>query len=200
MHARLSALVLVAVGLAAAPATAAEPCAVVPELELTEVDEGRLSGLEESREKGVKAALAEGSDEAEATVAAFFEQGLTPVSEIPPGRYQCRTVKFGGPFGAFIAYRFFSCEVSEAGTGYAIIKTSGSQRFAGDLIDIGGGLVFRGADHYADEAPGAYGLNPERNAVGCLSRVSEGEGSYLLEFPMPFLESDHDVIELRPAP
>lgn len=85
------------------------------------------------------------------------------------------------------------------GDHFAIQKTTGSQRFLGELIDVDGGLVFKGAGHYADEEPRGYDIDPERNLVGCLSRVAPEAGSYLLEFPMPALESDHDVIELVPA-
>ena len=180
-------------------ATAAEPCAVVPELGLTAVAEDRLARLEEARSRGIAEALEDGAAEADEVVEALFEQGLTPVAEMPAGPYQCRTIKFGGPFGSFVAYSWFRCRIEAAESGYTIEKLTGSQRFTGDLIEVGGGLVFRGADHYADESPLAYGDDPERNAVGCVSRVAPGAGSYLLEQPLPFLESTHDVIELKPT-
>jgi hypothetical protein len=180
-------------------AVQAAPCDVTPELQLTAVDESRLSHLLESREKGIAAALATKTDEATSTVDALFGRELTPVDHVPAGTYQCRTIKLGGPYGAFTAYGFFTCEVMDQGEEQAIQKLGGSQRFLGELIDVDGGLVFKGADHYDDEEPLGYDIDPERNAVGCLSRVSPDAGSYLLEFPMPFLESDHDVIELKPA-
>lgn len=180
------------------PALAAEPCAVVPALNLTEVDENRLAQLEESRSRGIAEALTGGGAEAAASVESLFRQGLTPVAELPAGGYQCRTIKLGGPFSPFVAYDWFVCRVDASDAGLRIEKLTGSQRFSGDLIEVGGGLVFRGADHYADESPRAYDADPERNSVGCVTRVSPGAGSYLLETPLPFLESTHDVIEMRP--
>lgn len=195
---RRSSLALLASLSLGAPALAVEPCAPVPELGLTEIDAGRLGALAASREKGIAAARAGGGPEAAATLDGLFEQGLTPATDLPEGDYQCRTIKLGGPFGAFTPYSFFACTVSEGPDGKVLEKRTGSQRFFGLLIEVGGGLVFRGADHYGDETPKAYDDDPERNAVGCVSRVSPDGGSYILEFPQPFLESDHDVIELRP--
>lgn len=181
-----------------AGASVAAPCDVVPALGLTAADENRLGQLLESRRTGVAAAALAG-DEARGLMADFYESGIDFAATVPPGSYQCRTVKLGGPFGDFVAYGWFSCTISAQGDGYSIIKTSGSQRFVGDLIDVDGGLVFRGASFYGDEAPGNYGQLAEKNEVGCLSRKSPDGNTYLLEFPAPLLESDHDVIELRPA-
>lgn len=169
------------------------PCAPVKSLGLTAVDTDRLSELEASRLRGIKQAREEGDAEARQTLARFFGKGLVAVDALPEGKYRCRTVKLGGPFGPFVAYNFFNCEVS----GGELHKLTGSQRFAGELIAVNGGLVFKGADHYDYEPEGKYGADPARNAVGCVSRLAD-KSAYLLEFPMPFLESLHDVIELVP--
>ena len=192
-----SSVVLLAGMIFAVPALAVEPCAPVAELGLTEVDHARLAALEASRDKGMAAARGDGGADAADTLDALFGQGLTPIAELPAGDYQCRTIKLGGPFGAFTAYGFFACTVGEGPDGPVLEKRTGSQRFFGQLIESSGGLVFRGADHYSDEMPKAYDEDSERNAVGCVSRAAPEAEVYVLEFPQPFLESDHDVIELR---
>lgn len=185
----------VALSLGAAGPGLAEglPCEPVKALGLNAVDNNRLAELGASRLRGSKQAREAGDAEARQTVARFFGRGLAAVETLPEGKYRCRTVKLGGPFGAFVAYNFFNCEVSDG----QLHKLTGSQRFAGELIAVNGGLVFKGADHYDYEPEGRYGANPERNAVGCVSRLAD-KSAYLLEFPMPFLESLHDVIELVP--
>ena len=115
---------------------------------------------------------------------------------MPAGDYRCRTIKMGGGVPLTV-YGFFACEVDEAADGYqAILKTSGSQRFSGTLTPSAGGLFYLGALNYADEDPIAYGVNAERDQVGCLYRSGD---SYVLELPSPQFESVHDVIELVAA-
>lgn len=176
---------------------AVEPCAVVPELWLNATDANRLDQLLESRQNAITQVEKGGDSEALATLRSFYGSPPIAADDIAPGEYRCRTVKLGGNFGVFTAYGFFKCKVTKSRTGLRLEKTSGSQRFSGELIDVGGGLVFRGADHYGDEEPRAYDALPDRNSVACLSRVGDKSGAYILEFPLPFLESAHDVIELR---
>ncbi len=177
-------------------AALAGPCAADPALDLTAFDTARLEALETSRAKAAGQIAAAGDLEGLATLEAFYEQGFAPAATLPVGDYRCRTVKLGGPFGPFTAYSFFQCRVSETPDGLKLDKLTGSQRFSGYLTEIDGGLVFRGASHYGDEQPRRYGDDPDRNEVACLGRSGGDSGSWLLEFPQPRVESEHDVIEL----
>ena len=178
--------------------TLAAPCDPIPALQLTPFDAERLAALEQSRSAALAQIASEGDAEARRTVAAFFDEGLAPVDDLPPGDYRCRTVKLGGPFGPFTAYSFFACRVAETPEGLKLDKLTGSQRFSGYLAAVDGGLVFRGASQYSDELPRRYGDDPERDEVACLGRLEGDGGSWLLEFPRPRVESLHNVIELQP--
>jgi hypothetical protein len=173
------------------------PCAA-PEGSLSERDASRLAGLEWSRLRGLAAAFTEADGEARQTVAGLYTNGLAPAGDLPEGNYHCRTIKLGG-ISPLVVYQFFDCTIKATeGGGYAIVKESGSQRLTGKLTPSEDGYFYRGALHYADEAPVDYDGGSERDQVGCLYKVSPDGDSYILELPSPLLESFHDVIVLLP--
>ncbi|GLQ54479.1 DUF4893 domain-containing protein [Devosia nitrariae] len=172
------------------------PC-TAPEGTLSERDASRLAGLEWSRLRGLAAALTEADGEARQTVAGLYANGLAPAGDLPEGDYHCRTIKLGD-ISPLVVYQFFDCTLEATEGGYAIVKGTGSQRFAGNLTASGDGYFYRGALHYADEGPFAYDGASERDQVGCLYKVSPDGDSYVLELPSPLLESFHDVIVLLP--
>lgn len=157
-------------------------------------DTARIEDFVQSRTRGLAEAML-GPEADRETVSALYAPGIEAIETLPDGDYRCRTIKMGG-ISPLIVYGYFDCTVSEDAT--RIDKTSGSQRFSGDLTPSAGGLFYRGALHYGDEQPIAYGSDAERNQVGCLYQVAGKPRRYLLELPSPQFESTHDVIEMIP--
>lgn len=182
--------------LLAVPVVAPLACEVPAEAAIDQLDGDRMSGFEAARIRGLGEALLSDSAEERAIASALYAPGDTPITTIPDGAYQCRTIKLGGLL-PLTAYGYFNCAIS--GDGTIIEKLTGSQRFKGDLLPSDGGLFYWGALHYGDEEPFAYGADPERNQVGCLYKVDGKLVRYRLEMPFPLFESTHDVIELVPA-
>ena len=121
----------------------------------------------------------------------------------PPGSYKCRLVKLGGTAKAkaFIAYKPFFCFVGVSDDQLFIRKQGGSRRPGGYLYDTAetGKLIFLGSEALGTEdAPLAYGEDPERNMAGVLERV--GDFRYRLVVPWPQGDSKLDVFELIPLP
>ncbi len=189
----------VLVALLAPTAALAETClAPGPNFELSKADVSRLQNLEVSRERGLTAAQVYDLSEEGNLIAALFAEGLEPPDPTSlAGDYRCRTIKLGG-ISPRTVYDWFQCRITAAGPGFSVEKLTGSQNFSGDLITVEGGYILRGAGHYGDEAPRAYGVNPERDEVGCLMQVWGDPRHLVLELPEPKLESFHDVIELEP--
>lgn len=169
-------------------------CEIPDGVDLAAADRDRMAGFEASRVEGLGAALLSDSQSERHALSALFATAGAPLDTIPDGKYRCRTMKLGGIL-PLTAYDFFGCRITEDGT--RIEKTSGSQRFSGDLVPTAQAMFYRGALSYNDDPALAYGEDPERNQVGCLYQA--GNGSYRLELPSPLFESVHDVIELIPV-
>lgn len=111
------------------------------------------------------------------------------------GTWQCRTVKLGGSL-ALTIYGWFKCRVTDDGSGWRLEKLTGSQRTSGAFYtESDTRLTYLGAFHYADEKPGRYRANPDRDEVAYVTRA--GDRRVRLEFPSPKLESKLDIIELK---
>lgn len=166
-------------------------------LGFSDFDLQRLAGLEASREKGLHAASE--APQADADIAiGLFTQGMdSPDPNKLAGTYQCRTIKYGGQFGALTIYNWFKCRITADGDTFELVKTTGSQNFSGTLFPSEDAYIFQGAGHYDDEQPRAYGEDPERDLAGCLWQLPGSPVHFILELPSPRLESDHDVIEFR---
>ncbi len=104
---------------------------------ITPADQARLDHYEETR----KAALEEarGGDPADVKqldallsrpLVAFSDKDLT-------GNWRCRTIKVGGDFGVLVIYDWFTCKVTDDGSGWVLHKTGGSQRTKGRFYDDG---------------------------------------------------------------
>jgi hypothetical protein len=182
--------------LLAMPIVAPLACEVPAEAAIDQLDGDRMTGFEVARVRALGEAMLSESAGDRAIVAALYASGESPIDTIPDGDYQCRTIKLGGLLPLTV-YGYFDCAISGGGT--VIEKLTGSQRFKGDLAPADGGLFYWGALHYGDEAPFAYGADPERNQVGCLYRIEGKPVRYRLEMPFPLFESTHDVIELIPS-
>lgn len=165
--------------------------------ELSTRDYSRLANISESRIKAMAAAML-GEEPDRRIVSQLYSEGTVAPKVVPVGDYQCRTIKMGG-ISALIAYRFFECRIFEDEGQLKIEKTTGSQRFTGDLLLQETGVAYRGASHYGYEQPLSYQGETDRDQVGCLYESKAMPGSLLLELPQPHFESLHDVIELRPV-
>ncbi len=163
---------------------------------LTPTDLGRLAQFQKARADAIEEARKEGDAADVKVLDAILAGEEQPIRGLDiRGNYRCRVAKLGG-IGHLVTYDWFACKIGEDDIGYRLEKTSGSQRLSGHFIDDSEtGLIFYGADHYADEAPKKYNEDPERNDVGRLVKV--GEDRYRLELPLPFLESMFDILELK---
>ncbi|VAW22576.1 hypothetical protein MNBD_ALPHA12-475 [hydrothermal vent metagenome] len=187
-----------ALGVSAGDAANDTACEIPKKLDLNVRDNARLSHLEISRSLGLAAALEAENSASRSDVSSLFKNGFKPI--INPvglaGRYQCRTIKMGG-LGPLVVYGWFSCEIGIKDRQLTILKSSGSQRFSGDLFAAGNGLAYRGALHYGYESePKYYGEDEQRDQVGCLSALDANARHLVLELPEPYYESEHDVIEM----
>jgi hypothetical protein len=163
---------------------------------LTPTDLGRLAQFQLARADALKDAR-ENGDAADVKLLDEILAGAEqPVRGVDiRGDYRCRVAKLGR-LAHVVIYNWFRCRIGEDDVGYRLEKLTGSQRLSGHFIDDSEtALIFYGADHYADEEPLAYNANPERNNVGRFVKV--GDKRYRLEFPLPFLESNFDILELE---
>ncbi len=191
-RAGLRLLAFVCAGLAASPVLSSLACEAPPEVSLTHFDAKRMAKFDTSRDRGLaEAGQAQSSDD-RAILAEIFV-GEEKLTQLPDGRYRCRTIKLGGLL-PLVIYNYFDCAVRDNGT--TIEKLTGSQRFIGSLTPSGDALFYAGALHYGDEQPMAYGADADRDQVGCIVRISGEDEKYRLEMPAPRRESTHDVIEL----
>lgn len=114
----------------------------------------------------------------------------------PSGDWRCRYIKLGGD-PALTVYGWFSCRIFDDGAGWVVQKIDGSQRSMGRLYNIPREqLLYLGAMHYAYEDPSWFGDDPSRNQLALLSRLDDGR--MRLEFPVPLVESEFDILELAP--
>jgi hypothetical protein len=163
---------------------------------ITAADKARLDAYGETR----KAALAEAKtgDPSEVKqldallakpLVAFSDKDLT-------GNWQCRTIKAGGDFGALVIYGWFKCKVTDDGSGWALEKTSGSQRTKGRFYDDGEKRsIYLGSFHVAGDPIKPYGSGPKTDQVGYAFR--NGPDAWRIEFPAPYYESKLDILELK---
>ena len=93
-------------------------------------------------------------------------------------------------------YDWFDCRISDDGSGWYLVKTSGSQRTSGRFYDDGDArLVYLGTLHYSREKLIDYGKDPERDQVAYVFRT--GPQEFRMEFPAPKFESKLDILELK---
>ena len=188
----------VIIALAALLAAPALADGVVQNL-ITPADKARLENYENTR----KAALGEarkGSADDIAILDELLARPLVAFSSGEPGNsltgaWQCRTIKAGG-LGALVVYDWFRCRVSDDGSGWALDKTSGSQRTSGRIYDYGEKrAIYLGSLRYNDDPTRKYGADPEMDQVGYAFRT--GADQWRIEFPRPRHESLLDILELR---
>ncbi len=117
--------------------------------------------------------------------------------ETPPGRYQCRLIRFAGKARGpgFTAFKPYFCYVEQEGELTTLVKETGAERQAGRLWPGGETrLIFLGALALGAEKPPAYGSRRERDLAGVLERVAPFR--WRLVIPRP--RSGLDILEMVP--
>ena len=165
-------------------------------------DAARLDSLDAAFGAAVRAALAKGAPEDIRALAAALEGVPGPVA--PGGSWSCRMIKLGGP-APLAVYRTFRCRIAADGTGWRIVKETGSQRLEGRIAEDGGRWIYLGVGYvtggpaadYAglpahDQAPVEPGQTVAQ--VGIFEQVSATQARILL--PLPLLDSGFDILAL----
>ena len=190
--------------LAALLALSASPALAVWDDDVNAYDRDRLFRLEESRDRGLRAAERGAPRRDLAIIHGALDQPGRPITARElTGTWQCRTMKLGG-LTPDIIYSWFRCRVRETRSGLFFEKLSGTERLSGYVEPYENGrFVLMAARTVKNEKPKPYSgansgigaLTTSSDAVGVISSL--GRGRARIEFPFPNLESDFDVIELR---
>jgi hypothetical protein len=164
---------------------------------MTAADKARLAAYSTTRAEAIAEARSGGSPGDIAALEKIIE--TQPMSFRDgfdlAGKWKCRTIKLGGMLPLTI-YDWFDCRISDDGSGWYLVKTSGSQRTSGRFYDDGDSrLVFLGALNYSREKPIDYGKDAERDQVAYVFRT--GPEELRMEFPAPKFESRLDILELK---
>ena len=159
----------------------------------------RLYGWRDAFVKGLNAATLGGSAAKVVGEGALLQpDSALETSDLPAGRYRCRTIKLGGTTG-FATYPAFDCVVGNEGDVASLAKLSGSQRPVGLVFDhdrrrkIFLGTLMLGDERTAIE----YGRDPDRDMAGAIERI--GPARWRLVLPYPRFESVVDIVELVPV-
>lgn len=120
-----------------------------------------------------------------------------PRPATPPGRYQCRLIRFGdrrrGP--AFAIFKPFFCYVEQEGALTTLVKETGTERQAGRLWPDGDTrLIFLGALARGRETPPAYGEMSESDLAGVVERFAP----FRWRLVIPRASGGLDILELVP--
>ncbi|WP_265571675.1 DUF4893 domain-containing protein [Sphingomicrobium nitratireducens] len=207
-------LALVACGLLSACTTAEPvvppaPAAVMVEEADPEGWESIVSAADNERLGRLEEAWTQGFDETLKFKSAIENEGelLDPDAGLAraaptPGSYRCRLVKLGKAKKsdpAFIAYQPFFCYIDLDGERFTIVKQTGTQRPAGRLWEESDSrFIYLGSLSLGNEnAPLAYGEDPERDMAGVFERV--GPFRWRLVIPFPRNGGTLDVFELTPT-
>ncbi len=161
------------------------------------------------------AAVAKGDAEAEGK-GSGYEQAVAkllmgaPAGDVDKqaitGAWRCRTIKVGGNFAQLVIYGWFKCEIAARGDELFVEKTSGSQKFAGQLYADGPRrMVLLGGGYYGYEGQRTYqaddstdGKSPDnRDKVAVVEML--GPDWLRFVFPYPVRESTYDIVEFRRA-
>ncbi|RUW61300.1 DUF4893 domain-containing protein [Mesorhizobium sp. M7A.F.Ca.US.008.03.1.1] len=162
---------------------------------ITPADKTRLDKYGETR----KAALAEakaGNPSEVKQLDALLAKPLVAFSDKDlTGKWQCRTIKAGGPL-PLVIYGWFKCKVTDDGSGWRLEKISGSQRTKGRFFDDGEKrAIYLGSFYVNDDPAKPYGSGPQSDQVGYAFR--NGAKEWRIEFPAPYYESKLDIIEFK---
>lgn len=176
---------------------------------LRPADRDRLDRVETALGRGLRAALAEGSAEDTATLAAALVGKPAPADPgALAGNWTCRTIKTGGP-APLVVYGEFRCRASASPDGQMTFeKLTGSQRVKGEVVTDGDRLLLVGVGYIAGDTPPGYADLPAEVDPAAAQQVLPSPGiiemtgpdSGRILFPWPLVESDFDILVLRRQP
>lgn len=163
---------------------------------MTPADEARLDRYEETRKAALEEARSGDPADLKQLDALLARPLVTFSDRDLTGTWRCRTIKVGGDFGVLVIYDWFTCKVTDDGSGWVLQKTSGSQRTKGSLYDDGEKrAIYLGSLHIEGDPILPYGSGPKNDQVGYAFRT--GENAWRVEFPAPYFESHLDILELK---
>ncbi len=163
---------------------------------ITAADKERLQNYDSTRIEAIAEAKAGGTSRDTAAFGSILAEAPIAFDDFDmTGTWECRTIKAGG-VSPLIIYGWFTCRVTDDGSGWALEKISGSQRTTGRFYtDSGKRLTYIGSFFVAGEKPKPYGSGPESDQVGYTFRT--GPKEWRIEFPAPHYESKLDILEFR---
>src|SRR5690349_13077217 len=105
---------------------------------MTAADKARLAAYSTTRAEAIAEAKSGGSPSDIAVLDKILEKQHLSFRDgfDPTGKWKCRTIKLGGMLPLTI-YDWFDCRISDDGSGWYLVKTSGSQRTSGRFYDDG---------------------------------------------------------------
>lgn len=158
----------------------------------------RIGTIDATWQAALSAARRGRFDKAVANEGALLDPGAALARpETPPGRYQCRLIRFAGRARgpAFATFKPFFCFVEQEGALTTLVKETGSERQAGRLWpDSDTRLIFLGTLALGTESPPAYGARPDRDLAGALERV----GPFRWRLVIPRSRDGLDILEMIP--
>lgn len=165
---------------------------------LTPFDKERLAKLDATVASALAEARAGGSKEDVAILDAALAGKPLPLDGAydPTGTWKCRTIKAGGSLPLTV-YPWFTCRISDDGSGWQLDKLTGSQRTKGAFYTLSDTrLAYLGVLYYGHDAkPGSYGKDPKQDQVAVVER--RGKNSLVLLFPAPHYESKLDILVME---
>lgn len=164
---------------------------------LTPFDKERLAKLDATLASALAEARAGGTKEDIAILDAALAGTPLPLAEgyDPNGTWKCRTIK-AGRSPALVVYPWFTCRISEDGTGWQFEKLTGSQRTRGTFYTLSASrLAYLGAGYVNGEKPRSYGQDAKENQVAIVER--RGKNRLVFLFPAPHYDSNFDVLVME---
>ncbi len=164
---------------------------------ITPRDQQRLDGYDATRAAALAEARAGGAAEDVRVLETVLSGQPLSFGEgfDMTGTWRCRTLKLGGTLPLTI-YGWFTCRVTDDGSGWRLEKVTGSQRTAGRFYTRNDTtLVYLGTLHMGTEGPIPYAAQADRDQLGVVTRPATNR--LRIEFPKPAFESTLDILELQ---
>ncbi len=164
---------------------------------ITPRDQQRLAAFDQTRQAALAAAREGGSRPDVAVLETVLGGQERPFGDgfDLSGDWRCRVLKLGREV-PLVVYGWFRCRVTDDGSGWRLVKTSGSQRTSGRFYTLGDTrLVYLGAMHLGPETATPYGADRQRDQVAIAVRPDADR--VRLEFPSPEYDSMFDILDMR---
>ncbi|MBX3489842.1 DUF4893 domain-containing protein [Parvibaculum sp.] len=175
------------------------------EAHVTAHDRDRLARYEDAVTQGMMESRVAGEEHgAYNELVSVMEGTLAPADpEKLKGRWNCRTIKAGGPFAGFVVYGWFRCEIVEKEGRLFFEKLTGSQRQSGFFYPRDEKTwVLLAAPNEGHSGPIRAYSGPEGGVIDpqmidqpAIAALLE-DGRARIVFPWPALESTFNVLEM----